>query len=414
MVVEGPSQRCDFLSHVVYWLQTIGKGVTLMQYCPHCGKMLEADSAYCPHCGKALRRKAPPRKLLVIIGAVLAVVIAGVLLLGALGTPFSEDPDAIEKASASVVTVYTYDVNGIPTGSGSGFAAFEEGLIVTNYHVIAGDTNAIEIVAESGDAFYADSILCHSQPLDIAVLYVPDCTLRPLALGSSSLEKGETLTAIGSPKGIHNAVSTGIFSTRTDDYGQDYLMTTASISHGSSGGALFNESGEVVGVTSALLESGNDLYFAIPAEYLQELYRSRTPEDELSIEAFWELSEHVYTVDYVLANARALQGKEIIVAGYLSAKHYSGYLVSSPDLVLGLDTNQPYLTDDLVIEMLELIEAQNENGISLRIDTDVGKYLIPELQPGEFCTAFGKVMIYNENSRGTDIRLITESVQFTP
>ena len=92
--------------------------------------------------------------------------------------------------------------------------------------------------------------------------------------------KGETVTAIGSPLGIKNTVSKGNLSARIMQDGYDVLQFTAPISNGSSGGALFNEKGEVIGITFASFVEGQNLNLAIPIELVDNLYQSKS----LSIE----------------------------------------------------------------------------------------------------------------------------------
>ena len=84
---------------------------------------------------------------------------------------------------------------------------------------------------------------------------------------SDAAQIGEAVVAIGSPLGLQNTVSTGIISARRDGY----LQTTAPISHGSSGGALFNMTGQVIGITSAGMEEGANLGFAIPINEVKSL-----------------------------------------------------------------------------------------------------------------------------------------------
>lgn len=86
-----------------------------------------------------------------------------------------------------------------------------------------------------------------------------------LELGDSDLtEVGDTITAIGSPLGLKNTVSKGIVSAIRENRDMKELQISVPISHGSSGGALFDESGRVMGVTSSGYDGGGDLNFAVP------------------------------------------------------------------------------------------------------------------------------------------------------
>lgn len=108
---------------------------------------------------------------------------------------------------------------------------------------------------------------------DIAILELDkaiDAAVLPLG-DSESLERGEEVIAIGSPLGYKNTVSKGVFSAQREINGRKYIQISAQISSGSSGGALFNSSGEVIGITSASCFNRHYLNFAIPAEYISKI-----------------------------------------------------------------------------------------------------------------------------------------------
>ncbi len=388
-----------------------------MGHCPYCGKALEELCSFCPYCGKQLpsqpkpadqtvsTHKTPvsfsPKKML-LMGLPVVIILALVLMLTRSGKPFSEDTRAIAQASASVVTIHTYDINNVPLMNGSGFAAIDKGIIVTNYHVIEGDTYRIEAVTESGTVMEADTILCYDAARDIAILKFYDCTLPCLpTTAGMDLERGEPLTAIGSPIGFNNMVSTGVLSQYLENsYAHMWqLLFTTSISHGSSGGALFNDEGNVVGITSGGYEGGNEIYYAVPFIYVQELYDNRSPADEITPAKLWEQSEHGYTVDYVLAFPRQLSGKTIELSGYASAVHHDLYLVTLPNQVL----------DPKAADLSDLIYDQRKAGISIMCQRE-SRGSFPEDLAGKYVTLRGKVMVYGENTTGDDVRFIVSEV----
>jgi hypothetical protein len=125
-------------------------------------------------------------------------------------------------------------------------------------------------------SYEVSKILCYSKEQDIAILQLAkDTGLQPLTLGDSSIiKKGETVVAIGSPLGIKNTVSTGVLSGRLMEDGMDVLQFTAPISSGSSGGALFDNNGNVIGITYASYIDGQNLNLAIPIELAENLYSS--------------------------------------------------------------------------------------------------------------------------------------------
>lgn len=232
---------------------------------------------------------------------------------------FSDDPTAISAASQSVVKLNCYDKNGDLYATGSGFACFADNVIVTNYHVIEGSVYNIEASTEDGNTFDIAYVLATDEAKDIAILgtSVPH-NLALLQPGNSDdLQKGEKVVAIGSPLGLLNSVSTGVFSGYTDENGMDVLQFTASISSGSSGGALFNDAGEVLGITFASYEAGQNLNLAIPMKYVEHLYAKSEIADRMTIEQFYATHIPTYTVDQVISLGNALEGSVFYIDGYI-------------------------------------------------------------------------------------------------
>lgn len=88
---------------------------------------------------------------------------------------------------------------------------------------------------------------------------------------SDAVQVGDEVTAIGSPLGLKNTVSKGIISAVREEQDWYILQTTAPISPGSSGGALFNQKGEVIGTTYAGMASGENLNLAVPSKYINRV-----------------------------------------------------------------------------------------------------------------------------------------------
>jgi len=155
---------------------------------------------------------------------------------------------------------------------GSGFVIREDGLIVTNRHVIVG-ARTVRVRTADGRELPA-TIVGSDAVTDIALLKIDAGRLPALRLGSSQkVAVGDAVIAIGNPYGLGQSVSAGIVSARgrilEDDPYIDFLQTDAAINRGNSGGPLVTVDGTVVGVTSAIFSpSGGSvgLGFAIPAE----------------------------------------------------------------------------------------------------------------------------------------------------
>lgn len=350
-----------------------------MKYCPYCGAGLDADMRFCPKCGKPFEEgRANPHitgkhvkestaadreptysnhlidtpnnnKHSVIIVLVIAVVLAGLvtgLYFGGVFkpkeepvVPFSDNTVAIAEASNSVVMLNCYNKDGELYATGSGFVAFDNNVIVTNYHVISGDTFSVVAVTEDGREFEISTIETYDIATDIAIVRTgTETNLTVLSLGdTTTLEKGEKVTAIGSPLGLINTVSTGTFSGIIND-GQPYLQFSAPVSHGSSGGALFNVYGEVVGITSASYENGQNINLAIPIETVIQMWNNHFSSTSMSMKKFYFLKEHVLSIDniyndidFYLSNDAP---KKVTVEGYIyeiNPQDKEVVIIDSPD-----------------------------------------------------------------------------------
>ncbi len=173
-----------------------------------------------------------------------------------------------------------------PGGLGSGFILGEEGYLITNFHVIEGETQiSVEVYHQTNGqlerkAYKQIRIIAMNKFQDLALLKIDDKDAPKFAkvpLGDSdALGVGERVFAIGSPLGLERTVTEGIVSTKTRQLqGELYLQTTAQINPGNSGGPLFNLRGEVVGVTNMKLLFGEGLGFAIPVEAVKYFLKHR-------------------------------------------------------------------------------------------------------------------------------------------
>ena len=191
--------------------------------------------------------------------------------------PRKDIPTIAKAANGAVVTIITA-INDKPIAMGTGFLVSPTGLIVTNYHVIK--TGNVAVVRFPGGADFAvDGVLAADKVRDLAIIKIHGKSFRALTLGNSDgLQIGEDVVAIGNPLGLELTVSNGILSgIRTvEKEGGKFLQVTAPISHGSSGGPLFNMAGEVVGITSMYFEGGENLNFAIPVNDAKRLLSNQS------------------------------------------------------------------------------------------------------------------------------------------
>ncbi|MEX3010034.1 DegQ family serine endoprotease [Hoeflea sp. TYP-13] len=161
---------------------------------------------------------------------------------------------------------------------GSGFVIDKEGIIVTNNHVIA-EADDIEAIFADGSKLSAE-VVGADPKTDIAVLRVkPEEPLSAVSFGNSnSLRIGDWVMAIGNPFGLGGTVTTGIVSARGRDINSgpydNFIQTDAAINRGNSGGPLFNQEGEVIGVNTAIISpTGGSIGigFAVPSDLVQSV-----------------------------------------------------------------------------------------------------------------------------------------------
>ncbi len=173
-----------------------------------------------------------------------------------------------EIAIPSVVLIRT------AAGQGSGFVAAPDGKIVTNYHVIQGADAAI-VVTSDGVEHKDVEVIALDTAHDLAVLRIGARTLKPLTLADSSLSKpGEHVVAIGNPLGFGDTISDGLLSGVRALKNLTFLQISAPISPGSSGGPVFNDRGEVIGVSTFVVSTGQNLNFAIPINAVKSMLAS--------------------------------------------------------------------------------------------------------------------------------------------
>jgi len=193
----------------------------------------------------------------------------------------ADDPTIVATAEPSVVTIATD--SGRTSGVGSGIVLTSDGLILTNDHVIAGG-GALSVTLDDGRTFDA-TVISEDETNDLAIIKVAATGLTPAKLGdSTSLEVGQEALAIGSPLGTYtDSVTKGIVSgldreitVRSEITGRPIhlshlIQTDAAINPGNSGGPLLDDTGAVIGVTTATSANAQGLGFAIPIETAKAL-----------------------------------------------------------------------------------------------------------------------------------------------
>ena len=182
--------------------------------------------------------------------------------------------EELARRSDSVVMVAVCDNNGNVRGNGSGIAISEDGFILTNCHVVNRGGMLMARFENDDHPFPMQVIKYHTEH-DMALLRVSR-RLRPLKLycGQKELVRGQKVVAIGSPMGLFNSFSDGIISGFRMVNGIQAIQFTAPISPGSSGGALMNVYGELIGMCFGGIENGQNLNLAISCRDIEPFVRN--------------------------------------------------------------------------------------------------------------------------------------------
>ena len=201
------------------------------------------------------------------------------------------------EVARSVARVNVMDTSGTVIGTGSG-VVIDNAVVVTSCHVA---TRGAKLSVKLGDAAMPATVQVADEALDLCRLTVPGLHAPAVAIGSvTSLRTGQRLYAIGAPAGLELTISEGIVSAlRKVDEGT-LIQTTTPISPGSSGGGLFDVSGRLVGITTFQHRYGQNLNFALPADWIGQM-RARRASQAVWAPAFsGERSQDNSTANLVL------------------------------------------------------------------------------------------------------------------
>lgn len=263
----------------------------------------------------------------------------------------------IAKEEKSVVQIRTYDKDGRVLGTGSGFLVESDGQILTNYHVLAHASRA-DVVLHDGKKLSVSGILSYNVDRDVALIKVEGKELPFVKLGNSKeLKLGDRVVAIGSPIGLQNTITDGIISPIRKLTGQNYLQFSAAISSGSSGGALFNGKGQVIGITTATIIQGRDLNLAIPIDEVKPLLVTN------SLKSFDIVTEEI---------EKLAKQRETEITEKLTFKYGKG-IIGDESFVL----QEAYLEYDFTVIYVDLI-LDRENFLKVKALAEEDRFLAEE------------------------------------
>ncbi len=301
-------------------------------------------------------------------------------------------PKEIAKNTGAIFLLKTFDENGEPIGSGTGFNIESSGIIVTNYHVIKG-ASTIKCNLDKVKTYDVDYVLNYNTLNDIAVLKLKNTSDLPvLGLGDSdNLELGEEVIAIGNPLQLQNSVTAGIVSGELREFfGASYIQTDASISPGNSGGPLLNSYGEVIGITTMSISDSQNINFAVPINNVKKLFPTASIiplSAASSVDESYEESEPNDTI----SKANDLFSNTIMKGSFKDAKDldYFNFTLNTKTKVtiIGLNELSIYTTNPIAPLDFSLIDKSG-NEIAKSIIKHESQYTTQnvtiELNPGDY------------------------------
>ncbi len=184
-------------------------------------------------------------------------------------TPKDKEKSFEELAclASSIVMISVHESDGGVKSSGSGIMIGKDGYILTNCHVIAGGSFYSVRIEDDNEIYTTDELIKYNSDLDMAIIRI-NRKLNPLHIydGKQKLARGQKVVAIGSPLGLFNSVSDGIISGFRTIKDESMIQFTAPISPGSSGGAVLNMQGELIGISTAGIDNGQNINLAVDYE----------------------------------------------------------------------------------------------------------------------------------------------------
>ena len=196
------------------------------------------------------------------------------------GTVLSGE-EIYDNAINGVVEIYAFDKEGAGASS-SGFVVSERGFLLTNAHAVLNESGEIyeNIVVKTKSGEYRAFVIATGKPadgindsIDLCLLYVRDLHVKPNVIGDvSKIRNGQKVYLIGNSLGSGTCITSGIISDKEraiEGLSYPYIMTDAAANPGNSGGPLYNEQGEIIGVLVAGIDGAKGMNYAIPADIVK-------------------------------------------------------------------------------------------------------------------------------------------------
>ena len=250
---------------------------------------------------------------------------------------------------------------------GSGFIISSDGYIVTNNHVVEkSDKINVNLQGEDGKANSYDAVIVGTDPdTDLALIKIePKTDLPVLNFGDSDkLEVGEWVIAIGNPFGLDHSVTAGIISAKGRNIQagpfDSFLQTDASINPGNSGGPLINQDGEVIGINTAIIASGQGIGFAIPSNMAKTVIEQLRTNKHVS--RGW-IGVKIQSVDENTAKAMGLDSSKGALVGEVFADGPAEKAgLKTGDIILSVNSDEVKDSSDLLQKIASMAPGEKIN-----------------------------------------------------
>jgi serine protease Do len=250
---------------------------------------------------------------------------------------------------------------------GSGFIMSKDGYVVTNNHVVA-QAETIEVILRGEEDPVSAEIVGRDPETDLALIKIDvDRDLPVLEFGSSEeADVGEWVVAIGNPFGLDHSVTSGIVSAKGRIIGagafDDFIQTDASINPGNSGGPLLNMDGEVIGINTAIVATGQGIGFAVSSDLARDVIQQLR--DKGKVARGW-LGVTIQPVDEKLAKALGLdEARGALIASVSQGDPAAEAGLQAGDVITAVDGEPIEDSQELVRTIASMKPGQD---VSLKV-----------------------------------------------
>lgn len=232
-----------------------------------------------------------------------------------------------ESAQDSVVEIYALNRDGKSSMCSSGFIVSSTGFVLTNAHAVLDNFGQIakQIQVKTTNGVFEAFPIALGKPadgktdsIDLCLLYVNGVSKTVTTFGdSTTLKNGQKVYLIGNSLGEGTCITSGIISDKQramPGLSYPYIMTDAAANHGNSGGPLYNEKGEIIGVLVAGIDGAKGMNYAIPSKVAEEFMSYVINNSEIKKTNLGELQKYSQTMStYSMSLSMAFSGVRLVI-----------------------------------------------------------------------------------------------------